>query len=58
MSAVLGLEDVNQTGGREIRRFTFVDQSTEGLDFFDPHGEFPWGFDNPNDLTGDQFCVQ
>ena len=58
MFAVLGLEDVDEVGGTGIERFTFVDQSTEGLDFFDPRAEFPWNSDNPNDLSGDQFCVQ
>ena len=53
----IGVEDVNDVGGDNPIRFTFVDLSQEGLDFFDEFGEFPWRVDQPNDLGDDQNCV-
>lgn len=55
--SLLGLEDLNQTGGRDPTRFTFVDGSSEGLDFFAQNGIFPWDSSNPDDRSGNQFCV-
>ena len=52
----IGLEDVNDQGGNDPSRFTFVDLSTDGLDFFKTRSESPWKDDQPND-SGNQNCV-
>ena len=54
----IGLEDVDSVGGTDPTRFTFVDLSQEGLDFFDQGGVFPWLGSQPNDLRGDQDCLE
>ena len=53
----LGLIDLDQIGGNDTERFTFVDGSEEGLDFFTTAGQFPWGPNQPNDLPPSQYCV-
>ena len=54
----IGIEDVNQTGGRDPSRFSFVDGEKEGVDFFELGGLFPWQSGQPNDVDGVQDCVQ
>ena len=54
----LGLEDIDEVGGNNPSRFTFVDGSTENLEFFATAREFPWDLDEPNDSTGNQHCVR
>ena len=53
----VGLEDLEEIGGNATERFTFVDGSQDGLDFFAEGGKFPWSFDQPNDFPSPQHCV-
>ena len=48
---------MNRTGGSNPNRFTYVD-GTGDQSFYQVAGEFPWGFDQPNDLEGNQDCVE
>lgn len=56
-----GLNDKVSTPGDiealDTSRFSFVDGSTEGLEFFEKPGELPWRVDQPNNDPNDQLCV-
>ena len=54
----IGVEDVQKVGGRNPERFSFVDGSQDGLDFFEIGFEFPWQSGQPNDVDGNEDCVE
>ena len=54
----IGVEDVQRVGGRNPARFSFVDGSQDGLDFFEVGFEFPWQSGQPNDVDGNEDCVE
>ena len=54
----IGVEDVEKVGGCNPARFSFVDGSKDGLDFFEIGCEFPWQSGQPNDVDENEDCVE
>ena len=56
--SLTGLIDENGIGGTDANRFQPVDTFSEETDFFATGQQFPWHANNPNDVLGNEDCVQ
>ena len=54
----IGVEDVQKSGANVPQRFSFVDGSEDGLEFFEIPSAFPWQSGQPNNVDEIEDCVE